>query len=299
MIRLENLTKRYGGFTAVDDVTFEARPGLVTGFLGPNGAGKSTALRMVCGLTPPTSGRVTVLGRAYRDLPTPAAHVGTLLDAAAQHAGRTGREILTLAAIAAGRPRSRVDEMLDLVGLTADESRRRVRHYSLGMRQRLGIAHALLPDPQVLVLDEPANGLDPQGIHWMRTLLAGLAAQGRTVLLSSHLLHEVELVADELVLIGRGRIVAQGSKTALLAGTGSVATTPEPRRLAEALSRAGVTVRAVDGDVVSAEADGGRVARVALDAGLLVTDLRPAQGARLEQLFLELTGSADRSAVAA
>ena len=299
MIRLENLTKRYGGFTAVDDVTFEARPGVVTGFLGPNGAGKSTALRMVCGLTPPSSGRVTVLGRPYRDLPTPAVHVGTLLDAAAQHAGRTGREILTLAAIAAGRPRTRVDEMLDLVGLSPDEARRRVRHYSLGMRQRLGIAHALLPDPQVLVLDEPANGLDPQGIHWMRTLLAGLAAQGRTVLLSSHLLHEVELVADDLVLIGRGRIVAQGRKADLLAGTGSVATSPDPALLARALERAGVAVRGVDGGAVTVDADGARVARVALDAGLLVTDLRPAQGARLEQLFLELTAGTDRSEVAA
>ena len=299
MIRLENLTKRYGGFTAVDDVTFEARPGVVTGFLGPNGAGKSTALRMVCGLTPPSSGRVTVLGRPYRDLPTPAVHVGTLLDAAAQHAGRTGREILTLAAIAAGRQRTRVDEMLDLVGLSPDEARRRVRHYSLGMRQRLGIAHALLPDPQVLVLDEPANGLDPQGIHWMRTLLAGLAAQGRTVLLSSHLLHEVELVADDLVLIGRGRIVAQGRKADLLAGTGSVATSPDPALLAQALERAGVAVRGVDGGAVTVDADGARVARVALDAGLLVTDLRPAQGARLEQLFLELTAGTDRSEVAA
>ena len=299
MIRLENLTKRYGGFTAVDDVTFEARPGVVTGFLGPNGAGKSTALRMVCGLTPPTSGRVTVLGRPYHELPTPAVQVGTLLDAAAQHAGRTGREILTLAAIAAGRPRTRVEEMLDLVGLTPDEARRRVRHYSLGMRQRLGIAHALLPDPQVLVLDEPANGLDPQGIHWMRTLLSGLAAQGRTVLLSSHLLHEVELVADELVLIGRGRVVAAGPKDVLLAGTGSVATTPEPQRLAEALSRSGIAVRSVQGTVLTADADGEQVARAALAAGVLVTDLRPAQGARLEQLFLDLTSGHDRSEVAA
>ena len=299
MIRLENLTKRYGGFTAVDDVTFEARPGVVTGFLGPNGAGKSTALRMVCGLTPPTSGRVTVLGRPYAELPTPAVHVGTLLDAGAQHAGRTGREILTLAAIAAGRPRSRVEEMLDLVGLTPDEAGRRIRHYSLGMRQRLGIAHALLPDPQVLVLDEPANGLDPQGIHWMRTLLAGLAAQGRTVLLSSHLLHEVELVADELVLIGRGRIVAAGPKDVLLAGTGSVATTPDPARLSAALGHAGLLVRAVDGRTLTVDADGEQVARAALAAGVLVTELRPAQGARLEQLFLELTGGHDRSEVAA
>lgn len=299
MIELTHLTKRYGSFTAVDDVSFTARPGVVTGFLGPNGAGKSTVLRMVCGLTLPTSGGAHVLGRPYRDLPAPATLVGTLLDASAQHAGRTGREVLTLAAIAAGRPRTRVDEVLELVGLTADEAGRRLRHYSLGMRQRLGIAHALLPDPPVLVLDEPVNGLDPQGIHWMRVLLADRAAAGGTVLLSSHLLHEVELVADELVLIGRGRVVASGPKSVLLAGQGSVATTPEPQRLAEALAGRGLRVRGVDGDLVRVEADGAQVARVALDAGLLVTDLRPAQGARLEELFLELTAGADRSAVAA
>jgi ABC-2 type transport system ATP-binding protein len=305
MIRVENLTKRYGGFTAVDDISFEARPGVVTGFLGPNGAGKSTALRMVCGLTPPTSGRAIVLGRPYRDLPAPATEVGTLLDAAAQHAGRTGREILTLAAIAAGRPRSRVAQMLELVGLTDDEAGRRLRHYSLGMRQRLGIAQALLPDPQVLVLDEPANGLDPQGIHWMRGLLAGFAAQGRTVLLSSHLLHEVELVADELVLIGRGRIVARGAKSELLAGTGVCVTSLDPGRLRTALLDAGLQVRSAggrdgtDGGVLTVDADGEQVGRVALAASVVVSDLRPAAGTGLEQLFLDLTSGTDRSEVAA
>ncbi|MFN0283056.1 MAG: ABC transporter ATP-binding protein [Kineosporiaceae bacterium] len=299
MIAAEHLTKKYGGFTAVDDVSFEARPGVVTGFLGPNGAGKSTALRMVCGLTRPTSGRTTVLGRPYAELPNPAGVVGTLLDAAAQHAGRTGREILTLAAIAVGCRRQRVDELLELVGLSPGEADRRLRHYSLGMRQRLGIAQALVGDPRVLVLDEPANGLDPQGIHWMRGLLAEVAGQGRTVLLSSHLLHEVELVADDLVLIGRGRIVASGPKADLLAGSGVTARCLDPLRLAAALGRDGTVVRSVEGDTVVADADGERVGRVALAAGVVVTDLRAAAGTGLEQLFLELTADTDRSEVAA
>jgi ABC-2 type transport system ATP-binding protein len=201
--------------------------------------------------------------------------------------------------------------MLDLVGLTDDEAGRRLRHYSLGMRQRLGIAQALLPDPQVLVLDEPANGLDPQGIHWMRGLLAGFAAQGRTVLLFSHLLHEVELVADELVLIGRGRIVAQGSKASLLAGSGVLVTCEDPDRLRAALVATGLAVRTVEGSVqgsdyagtpggvLSVEADGARVGRVALAAGVVVSELRPAEGTGLEQLFLDLTSGTDRSQVAA
>ena len=216
MITVEQLTKRYGAFTAVDDVSFDVKPGRVTGFLGPNGAGKSTAMRMICGLTPPTSGTTQVLGKPYHALPNPGRHLGVLLDASAQHAGRTGREVLTLGALMMGVDRSRADAMLELVGLTPKESGRRVRNYSLGMRQRLGIAHALLGDPQVLVLDEPANGLDPAGIRWMRTLLRDFATGGGTVLLSSHLLHEIEVVADELIVIGQGRIVAQGSKDELL-----------------------------------------------------------------------------------
>jgi ABC-2 type transport system ATP-binding protein len=220
MITVEHLTRRYGAVTAVDDVSFEARPGLVTGFLGPNGAGKTTVMRVLAGLTPATSGRATVLGQPYAALPNPARHVGVLLDAAAQHAGRTGREVLTLGAILTGVGRSRVDELLDLVGLTEGEASRRVRGYSLGMRQRLGLAHALLGDPEVLVLDEPANGLDPAGIRWMRDLLRDFAARGGTVLLSSHLLGEIERVADDVVVIGRGRVVAQGSKAELLAEAG-------------------------------------------------------------------------------
>ena len=203
--------------TAVDDVSFTAATGRVTGFLGPNGAGKSTTMRIMVGLTPATSGTATIDGRRFIDLPNPGTEVGVLLDASAQHAGRTGREILTLAQRTMGLPRTRVQEMLDLVSLTDNEADRRVRDYSLGMRQRLGIGAALLGDPHVLILDEPANGLDPAGIRWMRDLLRGYADQGGTVLLSSHLLHEIEVIADDLVVIGNGRIVAQGTKADLLA----------------------------------------------------------------------------------
>ncbi|HEX8343825.1 MAG TPA: ATP-binding cassette domain-containing protein, partial [Actinoplanes sp.] len=185
MITVDGLTKRYGPTVAVDDVTFTAAPGRVTGFLGPNGAGKSTTMRIVVGLTRPTSGTATVLGRRFAALPNPGLEVGVLLDASAQHAGRTGREILTLSQQTMGLPARRVDEMLDAVSLTPTEAGRRVRDYSLGMRQRLGIATALIGDPDVLILDEPANGLDPAGIRWMRELLRSYADRGATVLLSS------------------------------------------------------------------------------------------------------------------
>lgn len=218
MITIEHLTRRYGDHTVVDDITFEVPAGSITGFLGPNGAGKSTTLRCLTGLARPTSGRATVLGVPYRELPSPGLQVGCLLDAAAQHEGRTGREVLTLSSIAMGLPRRRVDEVLDLVGLTAAEARQRVGTFSLGMRQRLGIAGALLGNPRVLVLDEPANGLDPQGIQWMRWLLRSFADAGGSVLLSSHLLHEVQQVADHVVLVGNGRVVAQGSTADLLRG---------------------------------------------------------------------------------
>lgn len=216
MITISNLTKRYGDMLAVDNVSFTAEPGLVTGFLGPNGAGKSTTMRIAVGLARATSGEVTILGQRYTDLANPAARVGILLDASAQHAGRTGREVLSLGALAMGIPHSRIDEVLEVVGLTQKESRKRVGQYSLGMRQRLGIGHALLGNPEVLILDEPANGLDPHGIHWMRGLLRGFADQGGTVLLSSHLLHEVQQVADRIVMIGNGRIVADGTIAELL-----------------------------------------------------------------------------------
>jgi ABC-2 type transport system ATP-binding protein len=218
VIELHRLSKIYQDVTALDDVSFTVEPGSVTGFLGPNGAGKSTAMRILVGLARPTSGSATVLGRAYADMDCPGAQVGTLLDAGAQHPGRTGQEILALGAMVLGLPRTRVDEVLALVGLTSREAGRTVSGYSLGMKQRLGIGHALLGGPRALVLDEPANGLDPQGIQWMRGLLRQLADSGCSVLLSSHLLHEVEQVADQIVLIGHGRVLAQGTVDELSRG---------------------------------------------------------------------------------
>ncbi|MEV0611912.1 ATP-binding cassette domain-containing protein [Nonomuraea sp. NPDC050404] len=211
MIEFHRVTKAYNEVRALDDVSFTVRPGTVTGFLGPNGAGKSTAMRILAGLSRPTSGSATVFGRPYTALERPGFEVGTLLDAGAQHPGRTGREVLTLGVMMLGLPRSRVEEVLELVGLNGKEAGRAVGGYSLGMRQRLGIGHALLGNPRALILDEPANGLDPQGIQWMRGLLRGLAESGCAVLLSSHLLHEVEQVADLIVMIGAGRVLAQGT----------------------------------------------------------------------------------------
>ena len=293
MIRVEGVTKRYGAHTAVDHVTFTAEPGRVTGFLGPNGAGKSTTMRVIVGLTPPTTGAAHVLGRRFTELPNPGLEVGVLLDASAQHGGRTGREILTLARKTMGLRADRVDEMLDLVSLTGTEAGRRVRDYSLGMRQRLGIAQALLGEPAVLILDEPANGLDPAGIRWMRDLLRGYADRGATVLLSSHLLHEIEVVADDLVVIGNGRIVAQGTKGELLASTGTRVRTRHPERLAHALTSAGVVVHHGDA-ALRADADPERVGHVASEAGIPLIELRTADGAGLEELFLELTADTQR-----
>jgi ABC-2 type transport system ATP-binding protein len=218
MIQVEHLSKRFGPRTAVSDVSFRCEPGTITGFLGPNGAGKSTTLRMICGLTPPSEGSATVLGADYRRIPNPGRHVGVLLDASAQHSGRTGKEILTLGARTLGVDGARVTELLERVGLGGRDARKRVSAYSLGMRQRLGIAHALLGDPAVLILDEPANGLDPEGIVWMRGLLREFADRAGTVLLSSHLLNEIEAVADEIVVIGAGKVVAQGPLDELVAG---------------------------------------------------------------------------------
>lgn len=299
MIRIENLTKRYGRVTAVDDVTFEVPAGTVTGFLGPNGAGKSTVLRMLTGLTPPTGGHATVLGRSYRDLPNPGSRVGVMLDAAAQHPGRTGRETLTLAAISVGVPRGRVDDVLRLVGLTDDEAGRRVRTYSLGMRQRLGLAGAFLGNPRVLILDEPANGLDPQGIHWMRGLLRDFADGGGAVLLSSHLLAEVEAVADDIVVIGRGRVVAQGSVRELVegTGTGSIVRSLDDSSLTAALDAAGHAVTATASGLV-VTADPVEVGRAALAAGVVILDLRPHGAEGLEELFLKLTADDARQVAA-
>jgi ABC-2 type transport system ATP-binding protein len=295
MITVESLTKTYGrGLTAVDDVSFTAATGRVTGFLGPNGAGKSTTMRIIVGLTPATSGTATVDGRRFTDLPNPGAEVGVLLDASAQHAGRTGREILTLAQRTMGLPRARVEEMLDLVSLTASEADRRVKDYSLGMRQRLGIGTALLGDPHVLILDEPANGLDPAGIRWMRDLLRGFADQGGTVLLSSHLLHEIEVIADDLVVIGSGRIVAAGPKDDLLSSAGSMLRTHDRDVAAQALTVAGITSTRVGTDGLIAHAEPAQVGTIAFAAGVPLLELRPADGAGLEEMFLKLTAKSQR-----
>jgi ABC-2 type transport system ATP-binding protein len=296
VIVVEHLSKTYGAQRAVDDVTFRCEPGTVTGFLGPNGAGKSTTLRMICGLTVPTSGRATVLGVAYRELPNPGRRVGVLLDASAMHAGRTGRETLTLAALVQGVDTARVPELLERVGLPPSAARKRVGTYSLGMRQRLGIAQALLGDPEVLLLDEPANGLDPEGIVWMRGLLREFADRGGTVLLSSHLLHEVEAVADRLVVIAGGRLVTEGAKDELLAGTGSVVRALDDAQLERALSGAGLeATRTADGAwLVDAEQE--TIGRLAAAEGVVLLELRRADGARLEDLFLELTAETPEGA---
>ena len=294
MITLESVTRTYGHFTAVDDVSFTARPGRVTGFLGPNGAGKSTTMRIIVGLTRASAGAATVSGRRYVDLPNPGLEVGVLLDASAQHVGRTGREILTIAQRFMGLPRSRVDEMLDLVGLSPEESARRVRDYSLGMRQRLGLATALIGDPAVLILDEPANGLDPAGIRWMRGLLRGFADRGGTVLLSSHLLHEIEVIADDLVVIGNGRIVAQGTKRDLLGAAGSIVRTPDRTTLAAALTADGVTSSYVGPDGLLAQAEADQVGRTAFSAGVPLLELRAADNTGLEEMFLQLTADTSR-----
>ena len=299
MIDVSHLSRTYAGFRAVDDVTFVARAGRVTGFLGPNGAGKSTTMRVMVGLTPATSGSATVLGRRYADLPNPGREVGVLLDASAQHAGRTGRETLRIAARTMGLPVARAEEMIDLVGLTPTEAGRRVKNYSLGMRQRLGIATALTGDPEVLILDEPANGLDPAGIRWMRDLLRGFADQGGTVLLSSHLLHEIEVIADDLVVIGQGRIVAQGTKAELLAAAGTLVRSSATTELSQALTASGVTVTRSGQDTLRADADPELVGKVALAAGVALSELRTADGAGLEEMFLELTAETAREGVAA
>jgi ABC-2 type transport system ATP-binding protein len=295
MITVERLTKTYGGFRAVDDVTFACRPGAVTGFLGPNGAGKTTTMRIIAGLTPATSGNATIAGVHYHDIPNPGTQVGVLLDASAQHAGRTGREVLTMGAITMGLPSRRVDEMLELVSLSPSEAKRRVRNYSLGMRQRLGIAHALLGDPRILILDEPANGLDPAGIHWMRSLLRDYANRGGTVMLSSHLLHEVEVIADELIVIGQGRIVAQGTKAELLKRAGTFVSADDLPALATALSAAGIDDAVPSGDGgLRTEAEPRAVGRAAAAAGIALNELRAADGSGLEEMFLQLTAETQR-----
>jgi ABC-2 type transport system ATP-binding protein len=288
VIEVSGLTKQYGSRTVVDDVSFVLEPGTVTGFLGPNGAGKSTTLRMMTGLVPATAGSTRIDGRPYDALANPAAVVGTLLDASAVHPGRTGRTHLRLMAATVGVPAARADEVLELVGLT-DAAGRRIGGYSLGMRQRLGIAGALLADPPVLVFDEPANGLDPEGIRWMRDLLRGHAARGGTVLLSSHLLGEVESTVDRLLVIGAGRIVADGLVSDLLGGEGTVVHAADPAALTRALETAGFHVQhGADGALVVRGAEPGEVGAVAAAGGHVLTDLRPVRRG-IEDLFFQLT----------
>jgi len=290
MITAENLTKRYQQHVAVDDVSFTCAPGTVTGFLGPNGAGKSTTLRMLTGLTPPTSGRVRIDGRSYADLPNPGRLIGVMLDAAAQHPGRTGLETLKITTQLLDLPRSKAPEMLERVGLAA-AGKRRVGDYSLGMRQRLGIASALIGDPAILVLDEPANGMDPEGIRWMRELLRDFASRGGTVLLSSHLLGEVQATVDRLVVIGSGRIVADGSLAELLSGGRTVVRGLDNDTLAGALRAAGHQVR-TEGGALTADATSEQVGRIAASAGQVLLELRDGGAGGLEDLFFSLTSSA-------
>ena len=299
MIEVNGLTKRLGGRTVVSDVSFRCEPGSVTGFLGPNGAGKTTTMRMVVGLSTPDAGSSTVLGQDYHALENPGRRIGVLLDAGAQHPGRRGREALAVSAQMMGVDPKRVDELLTLVGLDKSAARKRVRQYSLGMRQRLGLAHALLGDPEVLVLDEPANGLDPEGMRWIRSLLRGVADRGGTVLLSSHLLHEIEVIADDLVVIGNGKIVASGTKEELLAAAGTLARSTSPRELAHALEKAGIASTVAGDGSVRTDADPALVGVVALDAGIALTELRSAEGAGLEDMFLSLTSGTQREGVAA
>jgi ABC-2 type transport system ATP-binding protein len=291
MITVENLTKQYGNRTVVDDVSFTLEPGTVTGFLGPNGAGKTTTMRMMTGLVPVTSGTATVDGRPYTQLANPGATVGTLIDAAAVHPGRTGRTHLRLLCDTIGVPASRAGEVLDMVGL-AGAAGRRIGGYSLGMRQRLGIAGALLGDPPVLVFDEPANGLDPEGIRWMRDLLRSHAARGGTVLLSSHLLGEVEHTVDRLLVIGGGRIVADGPVSELLGSSGTSVIAADPAGLARALKSARFPVRTgPDGALIVDGAEPVAVGALAASSGLALIELRPVRR-DLEDLFFQLTTAA-------
>jgi ABC-2 type transport system ATP-binding protein len=295
MIESHGLTKRLGGRTVVSDVSFSCAPGTVTGFLGPNGAGKTTTMRMLCGLSDPDGGHAEVLGTNYRAIPNPGRRVGILLDASAQHGGRRGEETLTLSALTMGADAARVPELLERVGLPKRAARQRVKQYSLGMRQRLGIANALIGDPEVLILDEPANGLDPEGMRWMRGLLRDFADRGGTVLLSSHLLHEVEAVADQLLIIGNGKIVAAGTRDDLLAGAGTlVRAAPDhgDDRLSRALADASLVARTHPDGGFIVEAEPEVVGRAALAGGVALSRLGPSESAGLEQLFFDLTSGA-------
>jgi ABC-2 type transport system ATP-binding protein len=290
-ITVEGLTKRFGEVLAVDRLDFQVEQGTVTGFLGPNGAGKTTTLRMLLGLVAPTSGTAAIAGRPYRELADPLRQVGAVLEAGGFHPGRSARDHLRVLATAAGLAPRRVDQVREQVGLAAAGGRR-VGGFSLGMRQRLGLAGALLGEPEVLVLDEPANGLDPEGVHWLRGLVRGLAGEGRTVLVSSHLLAEVAQTVDQVVIIDRGRLVAQSTIAALTAGAGHTVRvrTPQPQRLRDLLVARGATV-ALDGpdQLVVGGATTEQVGQAAAAGGVVLHEMR-FDRSNLEDVFLELTG---------
>ncbi|MCX4765023.1 ABC transporter ATP-binding protein [Streptomyces sp. NBC_01275] len=291
MIELEGLTKRYGEKLAVDDLTFTVRPGIVTGFLGPNGAGKSTTMRMLLGLDRPTAGDVRIDGKHYDRLKNPLKYIGALLDAKAMHGGRSAFNHLLCLAQSNGIPRSRVHEVLDTVGLTA-VARKKAKGFSLGMGQRLGIAGALLGDPRILMFDEPVNGLDPEGIHWIRNLMKSLAAQGRTVFVSSHLMSEMALTADHLVVIGQGRLLADTSMADFITQNSRSYVrirSPQRERLLDVLHEAGITVVETGSGVL--EVDGSKpehIGELAARHQLVLHELSPQQ-ASLEEAFMQLT----------
>ncbi|MEU5430607.1 ATP-binding cassette domain-containing protein [Streptomyces olivoreticuli] len=291
MIELQGLTKRYGDKLAVDGLTCTVRPGIVTGFLGPNGAGKSTTMRMMLDLDRPTAGSVHLDGKHYRQLRDPLKVVGALLDAKAMHGGRSAYNHLLCLAQSNGIPRARVAEVLDTVGLTS-VAKKRSKGFSLGMGQRLGIAGALLGDPQVLLFDEPVNGLDPEGIHWIRNLMKNLASQGRTVFVSSHLMSEMALTAEHLIVIGQGRLLADTSMADFIAQNSRSYVrlrSPERERLLDVLSGSGITaVTAGDGSLEVDGADGARLGELAARHQIVLHELSPQQ-ASLEEAFMQLT----------
>ena len=285
----ESLTKRFGSVLAVDDLSFTLDPGTITGFLGPNGAGKTTTLRMLLGLAAPTSGRALVLGGPYAELDRPAVSVGAVLEATDFHPGRSGRDHLRTLGRAAGIPDSRADEVLRTVELQA-AGRRRVKGYSLGMRQRLGLAAALLGDPELLILDEPANGLDPEGVRWLRDFLRAFASEGRTVLVSSHVLAEVAQTVDQVLIINRGRLVVESSLQQLTTRVGATVRvrTPRPEQLQESLRREQLDATRADDTLLVRGADSARVGEIAFAAGVPLHEL-VTEGSSLEEIFLELT----------
>ncbi len=293
-IEVKGLSKRFGSFLAVDDLSFTVDPGKVTGFLGPNGAGKTTTLRMLLDLVRPSSGTALIDGVHYRELARPLTVVGAALEATNFHPGRSGRDHLRVLAAADGIPASRVDELLELTGIPA-AARKRAGEYSMGMRQRLGLAAALLGDPRVLILDEPSNGLDPEGIRWLRGFLRHLSDQGKTILVSSHLLQEVQQTVDEVVIIANGRLVRSGTMAELAGAPTSLVRTSDPDRLAGALLLSAVQSHpGPDGALLAETTDLRLVGDVALRAGLPIWELSP-QRADLEELFFSLTEGTNRN----